>query len=404
MASVTITADDPSIMVVGDTLDLAAVTDVVVTGGASQALTWASADLAIAAVSTEGVVEALAVGTTTITATAVDDTSVSDEIVVDVSQVNGVTIDGPATLYLLEAETLGLVGAADVDGNGSTDVDWASSDPESVSVDETGSITVLAASVDPVIITATSVLDPTQEASVTVYALAELLAASDYVSYAGPADVTNPISIAAPAVTGGVGSLTYALVAGDLPDPFTTEGEEDPAVTYEITLDGTSGTISGSTGYPGTFTGTVEITDEIGQVATAEFELDLSLFLRFTDEELEDTATEFPYQAGTPVDQFVIPGDRVQVSGVGNTADLPSAFHAGLAFTMVFVEALDAADAPVATTEEPFVITVEDGTVEVVSDPAVDGIVRWVYDITLTDTATSLTDTVRVEFYEDATP
>src|SRR5690606_25994300 len=59
-------------------LDLSAT--VAATGGAAETVTWTSSNVAVATVSSAGVVEAVGVGDTTITATSTFDTSKSDTI------------------------------------------------------------------------------------------------------------------------------------------------------------------------------------------------------------------------------------------------------------------------------------------------------------------------------------
>jgi hypothetical protein len=95
VTGVSIDQSDSS-LVVGDTLQLSVT--VVATGGASQAVTWASSDGSVASVSAGGLVTALAVGSSTITATSDFDGSKSDSITVTVTvapvpSVTGVSID-----------------------------------------------------------------------------------------------------------------------------------------------------------------------------------------------------------------------------------------------------------------------------------------------------------------------
>lgn len=405
--SVTSVTIDPvdSALLVGETLALSAT--VVTEGGAPQAVDWSSADDAIATVDEDGVVTAVSFGTVDITATAAFDGVTSDSVTLDISEVVGVTIAGPADLYLAVSDVLTLVGNAVVNGSGSTDVDWASSEPETVAVDGDGEITIVSAAADPtqpVTITATSVLDPSQSASVNVYALAELLTVTgDYADYSGEANVNTLIDIAAPAVSGNVGAVTFTLLSGALPAEFVTLDEfGDPATEYAVVLDETTGQISGSTGYPGVYTGTIEIEDSLGQTASTTFELDLSLAFWFTGADLVTVETEFEYPLLPVIPEVVIPGDQVRVSGVQDTAFLPVDFHNALVFSLDPVAAYDSAGDPVVTTDDPFDINTLDGTVFLALDPAASApVVGWVYDVTLEYTTGPVVATVQVAFYEE---
>ncbi len=201
--------------------------------------------------------------------------------------------------------------------------------------------------------------------------VAELLEGGTY-SYTEPSNIGTAIDIVSP-FTGGFGTITYEVTEGALPEPFTTVdfdfGDSDypdwPGPdTYDVTL-AADGSITGATGTVGTFTGTVTATDELGQEATATFELVLGYDLAYTG----DLTIAVP---GT-VDpsEVVVNGDRVRVNGVPFFG-LPDGFPA-LQFTLTNVGGTgDPAD---------FDINVADGTISKVASTVVD--TDWVYEVTV---------------------
>lgn len=205
---------------------------------------------------------------------------------------------------------------------------------------------------------------------------AELVGAA-YATYAAPSNVGTEIVMLEP-FTGGYGTITYAVTDGALPAAFTTL-DLDPAIagdypdylggdTYEVTLDAATGTIGGFTGAVGTFTGTVTATDELGQTATATFELELGFDLAYTG----DTTFAVPGDA----DVVVVNGDRVRVSGVPTLA-LPESFPV-LYFALTFDDLASSGD--VGATD--FEINVSDGTItKTYLNGGIDS--TWVYDVTV---------------------
>lgn len=410
---VTIVGGDRTLSV-GATLQLEAEVDYGEGPAGTSAVTWSSADETVATVSETGELEAIAVGTTTITATSVEDTEQSGSITVMVSEageVTSVTIEGDEVRYLADGSVEQLTAIVEAGDDESNAVTWTSSDPDVVAVSDSGEVTVLAPADDPsvpVTVTATSDLDPNQSDSIEIYALDELLSV-DYASYAGAADVSEEISIA-PTVAGGVGDLTYSLASGAFPGTFTAPDAEDNPVEYLVTLDPDTGIISGSTGFPGVYTGTVTVEDGIGQTTTATFELDLELVFWYTAEDLESLATQFAYDAfaDDPDLDVVINGDRVNVSGVQSAGSLPEAFHDVLEFSLTLVAAYDALGAEVDTAEDPFDVNVMDGTVFMETDPAdASGVTAWHYLVTLNyapvEGEVAETATYDIVLYEEGT-
>ena len=387
-------------IVVGDTVQLTA--DVsVVSGSPSTAVTWASDDETVATVDATGLVTAVAAGTATITATSVFDASFSGDAVITViepSVIDGVTIDAPAT-NVVEGGTLQLTADVSVvSGTPSEEVTWETSDETIALVDEDGLVTAVAPGT--VTITAISVFDPSFEDSVDITVVALLEVDADYAPYAADANVNTAISLAFPAITGGLAPFTFELVAGDLPADFETQevvGRVDVEV-FSVELDPDTGEIAGATGFPGLFTGTVQVTDALGQTATADYELDLALALRYTAADLETTEDTFSYPSST-IPHFTVPGDRVQVSGVGDTDGLPDAFLADLSFALDFVSSNGS---PTPTEIASFEITTSQGAItRVLSVPS---ITQWIYDVVLTHGATGETATYQVRLHHTSAP
>lgn len=219
----------------------------------------------------------------------------------------------------------------------------------------------------------------TDEASQTVdlafsIEVAELLVGGAYAAYDAPSNVGTAIELASP-FTGGYGTITYAITAGALPEAFTTlpldplDYPEYADGTYEVALDTADGTISGFTGAVGTFTGTVTATDELGQTATADFELVLGFDLEYT---------VFPV-VDVPADSevVVVNGDTVRVNGVP-TLGLPESFP-----VLFFALAFDSEESFGDTGPGDFTVNVRDGVItKVYGEPFVVPTV-WVYDVTV---------------------
>jgi hypothetical protein len=207
--------------------------------------------------------------------------------------------------------------------------------------------------------------------------VAEVLVGGAYAAYDAPSNVATEIDLASP-FTGGYGTISYAVTAGALPAAFTTL-DLDPLVvgdypdyaggaTYEVALDAATGAIGGFTGAVGTFTGTVTATDDLGQTATATFELVLGFDLAYVG------GTDF--LVGFEGDVVVVNGDKVRVSGVPTDA-LPASFPV-LFYDLVFDDVASTGDV------EPtdFTINEGEGAITKIYENGI-GASLWVYDVTV---------------------
>lgn len=164
-------ADEPYEVPEDETLNLAPLVHVLPTAFADQAVTWASADEAIASVSASGTVSGLSLGTTTITATSVEDPSRSDSIQLQVTP-GAMTLElrlgpspAPPSTGLVVADTLQLDVAVAPAGR-PTGVTWKSSDESIATVSATGLVTALAEGTT--VISATSTYNTSAQDSITV--------------------------------------------------------------------------------------------------------------------------------------------------------------------------------------------------------------------------------------------
>ncbi|QVK16954.1 Ig-like domain-containing protein [Mycoplasmatota bacterium] len=157
---ITITGNDA--VVVEDTVQL---THSVLPASADQVVTWSSSDETIATVDENGLVTALAVGTTTITVTSTKDTSITStkEIKVVLPDPTEVIISGSDEVTL--DETITLLGLVNPE-LASQDIIWSSSDETIATVDETGVVTPI--KLGTVTITATSVVDNTVKGTLEI--------------------------------------------------------------------------------------------------------------------------------------------------------------------------------------------------------------------------------------------
>ena len=227
---------------------------------------------------------------------------------------------------------------------------------------------------------------------------------TDYAAFSGNADVTAaPLSLSFPAFSGGLSPYSFAVTAGALPGDFIVDPADpaDDPVTYAVTLDTDTGEIAGMTGFPGTFTGTVTVTDALGESLTADFTLEFDLLFRYTAADLETFADTFTYPDPweAPVDPAeaitIVPGDRVQVSGVSNTDLLPVGFLNDLTFTLTYVSSTPvdyAAPAGDGDTAGTFRINTGQGAISQHEDH--DPITSWNYTVTVTYDGPSGLDSV----------
>lgn len=134
--------------------------------GVSTAVTWSSANETIATVGANGVISAVAVGSTTVTATSVVDPTRQATVSVTVTpQVVSVAVS-PSTLNLGVGTNATLTANVVAQGGLSTAVTWRSSNPAVASVNFSG--TVAALSAGSATITVLSVADTTRRATAAV--------------------------------------------------------------------------------------------------------------------------------------------------------------------------------------------------------------------------------------------
>jgi len=397
-------ADEPAVISVaiveGDQelylgADLQLSADVQAVGGADASVTWESDDETVATVSDTGLVSSVGLGTAVITATSVADPALADSVTVTVVVAPAVTdlsIDGTDRVVTL-SDDVAFTATVTVEGSATDAVTWTSSDETVATIDpDTGEATLVGAG--DTIIAATSVFDDTFSDSVTLTVAAPLAFAGDYATSNGTANVQTAIDLEVPATIGGYGTVTYALVAGStLPADFIVDDGVSP-VTYSVTLDATTGAISGATGYPGTYTGFVEATDELGQTTTAAYSITLLLDFTYVAADLVTPTTEFVYNPSAATPEYVVPGIQVRISGVENTDWLPADLSDDLQFSFAVVGATDILGDPIAAPDSSGVtINTVEGTFYR-AGPITDA--DWAFDVTLTNLATSETVTLPV--------
>ncbi|CDZ74669.1 Hypothetical protein ING2D1G_0486 [Peptoniphilus sp. ING2-D1G] len=164
--SVTITPSNLD-MIVGDVKTLSATIDPA--DATNQNLSWFSNNSSVAEIDNSGVVTAVGPGTATISVTA--DGGVSDTVNVTVTAASSVVtgiVTTPSTISDIRVGETGRVFTAKVlPTSASQAVTWSSSDPTILSIGQsTGTLTAFKEGT--VVITATSVADPTVEATITV--------------------------------------------------------------------------------------------------------------------------------------------------------------------------------------------------------------------------------------------
>ena len=132
----------------------------------NQKVTWKSSDLAVARVKSNGTVLGVSVGEATITVTTEDGGKTATCKVRVLSKVNKVTVT-PANLTLGKNKRYTLTATVDTQSGPNTGVTWKSSDPLIAMVSSTGEV-ITKDKVGTVIITATSIADPTKEGTCTI--------------------------------------------------------------------------------------------------------------------------------------------------------------------------------------------------------------------------------------------
>lgn len=388
-ASVVIVPSVTSVTIVGGDFSLlpaateTLAVDVVVVDGADDAVEWTSSNDAVATVDAAGVVTAVAVGTATITATSSFDDTKSDSVTVTVNPLPAVTLVeiDQATPATAIGGTVTLTATVTAVGGANESVTWTSGDEAIATVDADGVVTGVASGT--VAITATSDFDNSVSGSVDVVVAQPLeYLASGYPAAFGAASIDNVLSLAAPVASSpGYGALTYELTSGALPPAFIVDDGVLEPQSYEVTLNESTGEIRGSTGWPGTYTGIVTVTDEVGQTADLSFSITGTLLLEVYNSEGTAPQSAFEYDLVT---ETVVPGDRIRVSGVANTLWLPADFTSGFDFRLVFDNVLpfDSGVLPGAA----FLVNTGEG---VVSLGTALNTQSWSYDLVLDYSGTS---------------
>ena len=450
VGDVTVTPTSATIAI-GATVTLDAEVEVV-SGAPATTVVWSSSDTSIATVGAgSGVVTGVAVGTATITATSTVDSDASGSATITVVEPDPASIAetataagfstlvaalveadlaelfadddaGPFTVFaptdaafealltILDAEPADLLARADLAdilqyhvvaggflaadildlidaGGGTALIETLTGDDLVVTLDDGNVILNGSITVGPVDIIATNGVIHVIDGVLTVPMSFD--ADTDYAAFSGDADITAaPLSLSFPAFSGGLSPFSFELTAGALPADFVVDTD-----TFEVTLDEATGEIAGVTGFPGVFTGTVTVTDAVGASLDADFTLDLDLAFRLTAADLETTASTFTYP--DPWDDtaedpfFIVPGDRVRVSGVSDTALLPAGFLANLSFSLTYVSSDDTytPDFGDGDSTGTFRINTGDGTIGQYEDHGDN--TTWSYTVTVTYNAAS---------------
>lgn len=307
--------------------------------------------------------------------------------------VTGLSVSpGSADLGVSASSTVTLTATVTTVGSPAptTNVTWESSDEAVATVDADGVVTAVASGTAT--ITATSVADGDFEdsAEITVHDM-QFTDADAFAAYAEPADVNTSIDLAFPAFAGAFGDVTFELT-GDLPGAFETGEFDDDVVVdgpvYVITFDATDGSISGATGFPGVFAGSVTATDALGQTLTAAYELDLGLAFRLTAIDLETTEDTFSYPEWVEPDPFfIVAGNQVQVSGVADTDLLPPSFLDDLVFTLTYTDSPGSRQPTpeeIGDTQTTGIFRINVGQGAITQHEPIPDITQWLYEVNVT--------------------
>lgn len=148
---------------IGQTRQLAA--SVIADPGANTAVTWRSSNVAVASVSSAGMVTGIGSGVAMITAVSVADTLRRSDALITVRMAPRVTVS-PGSLALQVGAHSALSATVTADPGISTAVSWRTTDPAVATVSSTGVVSAVATGTAT--ITAVSAVDTTQTASATV--------------------------------------------------------------------------------------------------------------------------------------------------------------------------------------------------------------------------------------------
>jgi uncharacterized protein YjdB len=157
---------NPGVLPIGERAQLAV--SVLTVDGALAVVGWSSSNTAVASVSNGGLVTALALGVTTITATSLIDSTKSASIAITVgfrAAVNSVSI-APSSATIAVGGTQALTATVSAVGGARTDVTWGTSDQAIATVSTTGVVTGVAEGIAN--ITARSVFDAARSSTVPV--------------------------------------------------------------------------------------------------------------------------------------------------------------------------------------------------------------------------------------------
>ena len=156
----------PGTMVIDERFQLVASVSTV--DGALTVVGWSSSNTAVATVTNGGVVQAVSIGTSTVTATSLVDTSKSASVAITVGvrpAVNSVSIT-PSSAVIAVSATQALTANVFAVGGANTAVTWATSDASIATVSTTGVVTGVAEGTAN--ITARSVFDATRSTTIPV--------------------------------------------------------------------------------------------------------------------------------------------------------------------------------------------------------------------------------------------
>ena len=251
--SVTITGAPASgTLQTGATVDLDA--EVSTTGNASRAVTWSSSAEGVATVDSDGVVEGVAPGNVTITATSTFDPGKKDAVALTVIQsgsspVTGVVVT-PATVSVNAGDTVQLSAVVEGQAGVSQDVTWESGDTAIATVNGSGLVT--GQSSGTTTITATSDADPSMSGSAEVTVVScgptqELVSITTATTLVGVAGCTDYL------VNGSEVNVTAALT---IEPGVTIAFQQGSRLDVEA---GGSITANGTSAQPITFTGQAEV-------------------------------------------------------------------------------------------------------------------------------------------------
>lgn len=179
-----------------------------VEGTANDAVTWTSANEAVATVSQTGLITAVAEGNTFVTAVSQADPTKNRSVVVQVvgtvvtvTPATATTIVGGASIQL----------EATVENNPNTNVTWSSSNAAIATVDQNGVVTPVSGGT--VTIFATSVAEPSKQGQATITVDPAILMASG-VALTGLSASTDSETVYYIPVPAGMSSLTVTLTGG----------------------------------------------------------------------------------------------------------------------------------------------------------------------------------------------